>query len=151
MAMHRIMAVYRREHIENPQILITPEDVDEMINILLESDIIECAAQMYSLGRPRLPSGIFDHSFIIGVRKDRGAGVASSADGSCKEPNVVSVGNRELGRGPVYYCQNGSSFDFPLFSEIPIGKVREVAKEFVASSGKRPNCIDWDVAGYHDQ
>ncbi|MEU4181111.1 Imm1 family immunity protein [Streptomyces sp. NPDC026589] len=151
MTMHGIAAVFRREHIENPRILITPEDVDEMINILLESDITECAAQMYSLDRPRLPSGIFDHSFIIGVREDREAGVVSSADGGCEEPNVVSVGNHELGRGPVYYCQNGSSFDFPLFSEIPIEKVREVAKEFVASGGRRPNCVDWDVAGYHDQ
>ncbi|WP_164360716.1 Imm1 family immunity protein [Streptomyces griseus] len=149
--MHRIAAVYRREHLENSQILATSEDVDEMINILLGSDITECAAQMYSLDRPRLPSRIFDHSFIIGVRKDRGVGVASSADGECEESNVVSVGNRELGRGPVYYCQNGSSFGFPLFSEIPIEKVREVAKEFFATGGMRPTCIDWDVAGYHDE
>ncbi|MFF9634756.1 Imm1 family immunity protein [Streptomyces bacillaris] len=151
MTMRGIAAVYRREHNENPRILATPEDVDEMIDVLLESDITECAVQMYSLDRPRLSSGIFDHSFIVGVRKDRGAGVVSSADGSCEEANVVSVGNSELGRGPVYYCQNGSSFDFPLFSEIPIEKVRAVVKEFVASGGKRPECIDWDVAGYHDE
>ncbi|MFI5808954.1 Imm1 family immunity protein [Streptomyces sp. NPDC051561] len=145
------VAVYRREHIENPRVLVTPEDVDDMIDVLLESDVMERAAQLYSLDRPRLPSGIFDHSFIVGVQRERGVGVLSSADGNHVETNVVSVGNPELGRGPVYYCQNGSSFDFPLFSEISIEEVRQAVKDFVASGGQRPACVDWDVAGYHDE
>ncbi|MFJ9110042.1 Imm1 family immunity protein [Streptomyces sp. NPDC102283] len=30
-------------------------------------------------------------------------------------------------------------------------EVREVAKDFVASDGRRPGCVNWDVAGYHHQ
>jgi hypothetical protein len=150
MTARRIAAIYRDEHVENPKILTTPEEVDEIINILLESDPGETSVDMYSLDRPSLASGFRTHKLVAGVRSDRNSGVLSSMDGDCDEPNVVSIGNRELGGGPVYYSLLGHGEDFPLFAEISIEKVREAVKEFVSSGGKRPLCVEWDLAGYHD-
>ncbi|NUV83152.1 hypothetical protein G6W52_25070 [Streptomyces sp. CAI-155] len=118
-----------------------------MLDTLLEGDVCQPAAQLHSLDRPTTSAGFPTHLLIVGVRRDRQVGVLSSMDGNCRESNVVSVGNLELGQGPVYYSLNGEGNDFPLSSEIPIGKVREAVKEFVASGGMRPTCIEWGEAG----
>lgn len=142
-----IAAFYRDEHVQNPPILITPEDVDEMLDTLMEGDVSESAAQLHSLDRPTTPAGFPTHMLVIGVSKDRQVGVLSSMDGACKETNVVSVGNLELGQGPVYYSLNGEGNDFPLSSEIPVERLREAVKEFVKFGGMRPTCVEWGDAG----
>ncbi|MFD3355227.1 Imm1 family immunity protein [Streptomyces fradiae] len=144
--MRGVKAIYQPEHYEKPQILTTAEDVDEMFEVLLAEDIR--SVQFFSLDRTDTSDGWPDHELIAGARKDREAGVLSSMDVNC-EPvgHVVSVGNPELGRGPVYY----SLYDFPLFSEIPIEKVRQGVKEFVTSSGKRPTCVEWDDPGVYEE
>lgn len=88
---------------------------------------------------------------LAGVRKDRQAGVLSSMDANCDPVgHVVSVGNRERGRGPVHYPVARSVYDFPLFAEIPIDAVRQAVKEFVASGGKRPTRVEGDDPGVWD-
>ncbi|MER7108866.1 Imm1 family immunity protein [Streptomyces sp. NPDC000229] len=145
-----VKAIYLPEHFENPMILTTSEDVDDMFTILLADDIN--AVQFFSLDRPHTPAGWPDHELIAGVRKDRNAGVLSSMDEKCDPVgHVVSVGKPELGRGPVYYTCVDSVHDFPLFSEVPIETVRRAVKEFVASGGKRPACVEWDHRGFYKE
>ncbi|MFF4748002.1 Imm1 family immunity protein [Streptomyces sp. NPDC001268] len=148
--MRGIKAIYQPEHFENPRILTTVEDVDDMFNVLLAEDLH--AVQFFSLDRPDTPDGWPDHELIAGVRKDREAGVLSSMDANCQPVgHVVSVGKPELGRGPVYYTCVDSVRDFPLSSEIPIDKVRQAVKEFVTSGGKRPSCVEWDDPGVYEE
>ncbi|MGA5408747.1 Imm1 family immunity protein [Streptomyces lavendulocolor] len=149
MPKHGIAAYYLPEHREEPKILTTEADVDDMFDTLLEDDLH--GVQLFSLTRPNLPAGWPDHELIAGVRRDRKAGVLSSLDADCDPVgHVVSVGNMELGRGPVNYTVGDSVHDFPLFSEISIEAVRQGVKEFVVSGGKRPTCVEWDDPGVWD-
>jgi hypothetical protein len=37
----------------------------------------------------------------------------------------------------------GNDTDFPVDSEIPIDLIRQATKEFIASGGERPTCVQW--------
>lgn len=147
-----VEAYYRSEHdAGNPHVLRTPDDVDDVIDILLQGDQGGCAAELIALDRPLTSAGFPDHVFIIGARRDRNAGVLLSGDGDYEEPdaNMTSAGNMELDDDVVLYQRNdGGSYEFPISAEIPIDKLRGAVKEFVASGGKRPRSIEWHVSFY---
>ncbi|KAB2587623.1 Imm1 family immunity protein [Streptomyces arboris] len=155
-----IQAVYLPEHNEEPRVLFTPADVDDMIDALLRSDGSGDSVEMFSLDRPIVgPLDMPDHRLFAGVRKDRNAGVLDSGDGTCEISDARSVSKSVKGSASavtfatategdvVVYSQNGSPFEFLISSEISIEKVREAVKEFVATGGKRPSCVEWVDAG----
>ena len=45
---------------------------------------------------------------------------------------------------PSYFIV-GNAIEFPDRSKIPIDLVRRAVKEFLASGGQRPTCVQWQV------
>ncbi|MEU9032687.1 Imm1 family immunity protein [Streptomyces sp. NPDC048383] len=136
-------ARYRKEHGDNPVLLYTPEDVDGVIDALLDAPagvIVQNLAQIHSLERDLLPSGFPDHELMVGVDKNLQVGLISFAD----DENYATLGNEDSRPGPVYFITGHDTY-FPDNSEIPIHLVRQAVKEFVASGGQRPNCVQWQV------
>ena len=139
---HRVEARYRREHGEAPVILSTSEDVEALIDALLTGPSYHNLAQLHSLDRPRLPSGYPDHELLVGVNRDLPVGVLAFMD--AESGNVVTLDSSE-GRGEVPYLIMGQLTEFPDHSEVPIELVRQAVKEFLATGGKRPSCVQWQV------
>ncbi|MET9053364.1 Imm1 family immunity protein [Streptomyces bacillaris] len=138
----RAEARYRAKDGEKPELLYAPEDMDAVIDALLvgqEGPIRENLAQVHSLERETLPSGYPDHELMVGVDKDLQVGILSFMDAS---GNFVTLGTLEGRNDPTYYIQ-GHMTEFQARSEIPIDLVRQAAREFVSSGGKRPTCIEW--------
>jgi hypothetical protein len=57
------------------------------------------------------------------------------------EGNLATSG--ELDRGVVEYILLGHAKEFVPRSEIPLALVRDAVKEFLATGGRLPTCIDW--------
>ncbi|WP_353963235.1 Imm1 family immunity protein [Streptomyces sp. NBC_01549] len=138
---NRVEAYYRKEHAGNRSIICSAEDVDELIDSLLTAPAYHNMAELHSLERMPLPSGFPDHELLVGVDNNLQAGVLEFMDA---EGNVVTLGSPE-GRGEVSYFIVGNATEFPDRSEIPIDLVRQAVKEFLASGGKRPTCVRWQV------
>jgi hypothetical protein len=134
---HLGKATYRREHVKNPALLDSVEDVDTMIDALLTGPRDSNLAQVFSLQRE--PAG----EFMAGVDRDRHVGVLWFAE----EKNWVSLGppgkQEEIG----YYLV-GHWTEFPGNSEIPVELVRRGVKEFLVSGGRLPECVEWQVLDY---
>ena len=139
---HRVEARYRREHGKTPVILTTSEDVEALIDALLTGPSYHNLAQLHSLERPLLPSGYPDHELLVGADRDLPVGVLAFMD--AESGNVVTLGSSE-GRREVPYLIMGQVTEFPDHSEVPIELVRQAVKEFLASGGKRPSCVQWQV------
>ena len=139
---HRVEARYRREHGKAPLMLITDEDVEALIDALLTGPSYHNLAQLHSLERPLLPSGYPDHELLVGVNRDLPVGVLAFMDS--KSGNVVTLGSPE-GRAKAPYLIMGQVTEFPDHSEVPVELVRQAVKEFLASGGKRPSCVEWQV------
>ncbi len=71
----RVEAWYRRDHVNQPAVLGTVEDVDALIDTLLASPVDENLAALYSAQRPLLPSGYPHHELMVGVDGSRRVGV----------------------------------------------------------------------------
>lgn len=136
-----VEAYFRKEHGDRRVLLETPEDVDAMIDSLLGGSNFENLAELHCLGRELLPSGFPDHELLVGANPELQVGVLEFMDA---DGNVVSRGSLE-GRGEVPYFIVGNPTEFPEYSEIPIALVRQAVKEFLASGGQRPTCIEWQV------
>ncbi|MFF4692381.1 Imm1 family immunity protein [Streptomyces sp. NPDC001307] len=52
---------------------------------------------------------------------------------------------RRKGCGEVSYSCEGDITEFPDRSETPIDRVRQAAKEFLASGGQLPTCVERQV------
>ncbi|WP_436998892.1 Imm1 family immunity protein [Streptomyces sp. enrichment culture] len=133
-------AYFRREHTKG-RIIITPDDVDSLIDTLLGGSESENMAELHSADRPLLVSGFPDHELLVGVDRELQVGVLGFMDES---GNVVSLGG-SVGRGKVSYYIVGNATEFPDGSEIPISLIRQAVKEFLVHGGKRPTCVQWQV------
>jgi hypothetical protein len=113
--------------------------VDSFVDSLLDMRHRRNCAVVYSLDRPRLPSGFYDHEMAVGIDKDSLMGVISFVD----EENYVSRGSKggEIGE----YMLLGHVREFVPGSEIPADAIRRAVKEFLESGGKIPACIEWKV------
>jgi hypothetical protein len=139
----RIQARYRREHAREPAVLSTAEDVDAMIDSLFLSPVDENLAQVHSLQRPLLPSGVPDHEVLVGVDGSRRVGVVAFGD---SDGNAFTLSSPEDYRdGEVAYCIMGHRREFPDHSEVPVDLVRQAVKEFLFSGGQRPECVQWRI------
>ncbi|MET8824951.1 Imm1 family immunity protein [Streptomyces sp. NPDC004610] len=119
--------------------IIAPNEVDSLIDALLSGPESENMAEVHSMDRSLLASGFPDHEFLIGVDRELQVGVLGFMD---KTGNLVSLADSE-GRGRVSYFIVGEGNEFPDRSEVPIALVRQAVKEFLASGGQRPTCVQW--------
>jgi immunity protein Imm1 of predicted polymorphic toxin system len=140
---HLGTATYRPEHVKNPVLLDSIEDVDALIDALLASPRDSNLAQVFSLQRDLLPSGNPDHEFMAGVDGDRHVGVLWFAE----EKNWVSLGSPGEQEEIAYYLA-GHWTGFPGNSEIPVELVRRGIKEFLVSGGQLPEGVEWQVKEY---
>lgn len=139
--LNRVEARYRLEHVDAPAVLSTPAEVDGLIDSLLASGVSQNLAQLHSMQRPLLPSGYPDHELLVGADGEFRVGVLAFMD---SDGNVVTLGSPE-GRSEVSYSIMGHATEFPAHSEIPIDMVRRAIKEFLASGGQRPTCVQWQT------
>lgn len=135
----RVEARYRREDMHDPVLLSTADDVDRLIDALLAGAPLHDAALLLSRGRPRMPSGYWDHELYVGVDGD--AGVGSLALGT-DDGRIASVGGPDS-RIEVAYRVAEHWTEFSGRSEIPLPLIREAVKEFLSSGGCVPTCIEW--------
>lgn len=90
--------------------------------------------------RSKLPSGFFDHELAVGVDRTNQMGVVTLRVG---DDNFASQGS--VDRGILEYMLMGHVREFMPNSEISIGDIREVVKEFLLNGGKMPTCIEWQM------
>ncbi|MFG3686003.1 Imm1 family immunity protein [Micromonospora sp. NPDC047740] len=136
----RVEAYYRPQHGDKRELLVAPEDVDELIDSLLAGPIHQNLAELHSLERSTLPSGAPDHELLVGADQSLQVGVLEFMDAS---GNWTTVGLQE-GRTEVRYSCVNHMTEFPAHSEIPIDLIRRAVKEFCLSGGQRPTCVQWE-------
>ncbi|MGA5497774.1 Imm1 family immunity protein [Streptomyces cinereoruber] len=133
-------AYYKSEHASAWQEIVTPEDVDRVIDFLLSSEKeYHSAAMFQSLKRQTLPSGHPDHQFIVGVNPGNQMGAITFGSG---DHNLATVGDRESDDELFYHVAGHEAF-FPEDAEIPVAFIRKAVKEFVFSGGELPRCVKW--------
>jgi hypothetical protein len=135
----KAQAYYRQQHADEPAVICSPEDVDTLIDSLAFGAEFESMAVLQSLQRETLPSGFPDHEFLVGVNRERQAGVVSFID----DKNYVSISPSVARSEEVVYHIAGNPTEFPAAAEIPLPLVREAVKEFLLSGGQRPTCVEW--------
>jgi hypothetical protein len=131
-------AYYKRGHGENPVLLRTGEDVDSLVDALLVEPFSNSMANLYIVERPRV-NGFPDHEFGVAVDAEDGVGsLCYLGEGE----SWNSLGDRST-REEVVYFYMGSDREFPIDSVVGLDRVRQAAKEFLASGGQRPTCVQW--------
>ncbi|AJF64044.1 Imm1 family immunity protein [Streptomyces vietnamensis] len=136
-------AYYRKEHARDPVIIASPEAVDRLIDDLMSGPADHNLAQLHSLDRPLLPSGFPDHEVMVGVSRDRNAGIIAFMDGDVG--NIFTAGMP--GSEPVTaYFLAGHPMEYPENCEVPIALVREALKEFLLTGGNVPACVEWKTS-----
>ena len=125
------------EHAESLGILNSVDDVDAFIDALLKGPHDRNCGLVFSMDRPRLPSGYFDHELSVGVDRVAGVGVMALQD----DGNYASRGS--VDRGILEYMLMGHVREFAEGSEISIDLIRQAVREFLLNGGRQPSCIDW--------
>ncbi|MFF4902083.1 Imm1 family immunity protein [Streptomyces sp. NPDC001068] len=118
-------------------LLVSADDVDSFIDVLLDGRHDRNCAVVYSLDRPTLPSGYRDHELAVGVDRVTQVGALTLS----VDEGYVSKGS--VDRGIREYMLLGHVREFMPGSEIPVGLVRQAVKEFLGNGGRVPTCIEW--------
>ncbi|MFJ9639218.1 Imm1 family immunity protein [Streptomyces sp. NPDC101178] len=139
MNQNRVHAFYKAQHVREPDVIDSVEGVDAMIDSLAFGEEFESMAVLHSQQRGLLPSGFPDHEFMVGVNGKRQVGILSFTD----DANYLSLGSRPNGEGEVTYHIAENPTEFPVSAEIPLSLVRDAAREFLLSGGRRPVCVEW--------
>lgn len=128
---------FRPEHTKGSLLVDSVEGVDSFIDSLLDGQHDRNCAVVYSLDRPLLPSGYWDHEMAVGVDRVTQVGTVTFVD----ESNHAPRGS--MNRGIVEYMLLGHVREFMPGSEISIELVRQAVKEFLTGGGQLPTCIEW--------
>jgi hypothetical protein len=133
-----IEVAFKDEHRNGRALLTDVESVDAFVGELLNERHDQNCALVFSMDRPLLPSGVFDHELAVGVDRTAGVGVATLR---LDHANVSSQGTHN--RGIVEYMLMGHAREFMPGSEIPIESICRIVKEFLLNGGNRPTCVEW--------
>jgi hypothetical protein len=132
-------AYYKAEHRDHPAVIHTDDDVDALIDELLGEPFDNSMANLYLLERLAVEGSIVKHEFGVAVDAEDGVGSLSYlGDGM----SWTSQGGRSE-RDEVFYCFVGHEREFPIDSLISIDLIRQATKEWLASGGERPGCVQW--------
>ncbi|MFE2301564.1 Imm1 family immunity protein [Streptomyces sp. NPDC059445] len=118
-------------------VLRSADDVDSFVECLLNGPYDRNCAVVYSLDRPTLASGYYDHEFSVGVDRVVQMGALTFVE----DVNHVSKGS--IDRGILEYMLLGHVREFVPGSEISLELVRRGLKEFLENGGRIPTCIEW--------
>ncbi|MGW1963706.1 Imm1 family immunity protein [Streptomyces sp. NPDC001935] len=138
------MAVFKEEHRDAPLLLDSEHAIDAMVDALIVAGPLHKGAQLESLDRQMLSSGLPDHIFLVGVSADGRFGILSYSTG--EEGALIPAGRATV---PVAtYMFNTYPREFVEPPEVPVDVVRQAVKEFVLSGGQRPTCLEWREEPY---
>jgi hypothetical protein len=140
---YSIEAYYRHEHDEDPVIISSAEEVDQLVDALLAETFDHTMAALYLRERPSTDQGYPDHDFRIGVDADRKVGSLRFAGSDGTTKGAWYVGDQPVQHDEVFYEYAGHPEDFPLDSEVALDVVRGAVKEFLQSGGLRPTSVEW--------
>jgi hypothetical protein len=142
---YRIEAYYRHEHDDEPVIVTTDGDVDQLVDALRTESFDHTMTALYVTERSATEQGYPDHDFRVGVNAEQNVGGLRFAG----TRNGIKGVWYAVGRAPqatkVFYEYAGHPEDFPLDSEISMDQVRNAVKEFLSTGGERPSSVEWQV------
>lgn len=134
-------------HDDKPaQRLRTAAEIDDFVAELLEAGWEYTSASVYAIDedddtRP-------DHQMIIGADKTTGLGAVRYSGGEeipgDDAEEWFSVGDRVNPDG-VEFAYFGTGHDFPDNSEVSLDLVKQAMRELLASGGRRPDGVTWQV------
>jgi hypothetical protein len=138
---YHIEARYLPSRRGGPEMLSSPEEVDEFIDRLLAQPEEYNLASLYLVERLNPDDRFPSHQFQVGVHNAKRMGALKyvDANGGFASWAPWDAESTE----PVYFNYVGTESEFPPASEIPIDHVRQAVKEFLSSGGQRPESVQW--------
>jgi hypothetical protein len=135
-------AYYLREHLSAP-LIVDEGAIDALLDALLTQSVSNSLLNLYIVERPLNDAGFPGHEFGVGVDAEREVGgLWYMGEGG----SWYTLGSQST-REEVYYCYMNHDTSFPADSEISIDLIRQATKEFLASGGERPTCVQWQPYG----
>ena len=133
---HSISAAYRRSE---PAVLATPQDVDVFLDEFLTADFATSIAMLYVRERPLNDAGYPDHELSVAVNAEDSVGGLHYSG-----PNYSGFSKGAVSRyDEVVYYYLDHDHEYPRDSVVSIGIIRQAVKEFLATGGERPTCVQW--------
>lgn len=134
--MGTLSAYYSSEHGGDPVVVSTAGEVDALIDrIRAESpDDAPILMQLY------VSDDVHGQELSVGIRGDRG--VLRYAGREWFE-GVYSVGRGIVDGEPLLYFYADHDTEFPSNSEVALTVVRDAVKQYLDTSGARPEHVEW--------
>jgi hypothetical protein len=133
---YTLTAVYRRGE---PIIITTPADIDRFIDEFLTADFSTSIAKLRVRERPANTAGLPDHQLSVAVNAEDNVGGLRYTGA-----NYAGFSKGEVsGYDEVVYYYLDHDHGYPRDSVISIDTIRRAVKEFLASGGERPTCVQW--------
>lgn len=124
---------------DKPTIITEPDQVGSFIADLLSAGYDNSIAKLHIRERPLNAAGFPDHMLRVAVNADDNVGGLAYIG-----PDAGGFSKGQLSKyDEVVYYYAGHDHEFPRDSEIPLTAVSEAVKEFLASGGERPTCVQW--------
>jgi Immunity protein Imm1 len=127
---------YARGHEDNPVTVTTADAVDVLIDgIRAESpESAPILMEVHISGDP------YNQGPDVGINGDHGVLRYSGRDWP---EGIHSTGNGPTDGEPLRYFYMDTYTDFPSNADIPLTTIRQAVREFLATLGARPNCVEW--------
>lgn len=129
---------YARGHGEHPVTVATADDVDALIDRVRA----ESPAHAPILMEVHIAGDPYGQGLDVGIGEDRGALRYSGRDWP---EGVYSIGDGPADAEPSQYFYMDTDTEFPPNADIPLATVRQAVREFLATDGARPTCVEWQA------
>lgn len=127
----------------DPTIITTPEEVDAFIDTFLTADFDTSIAMLEVRERPLNANGFPDHELSVAINAQDKVGALHYMG-----PDHIGFSKGQVSKyDEVVYYYLGNDHEYPRDSEISIETIRQAVKEFLASGGERPTCVQWQDDG----
>lgn len=140
---YTIEAYFKHGHGKDPVVILSPEQVDQLIEDLLAQSFDNTIAALYVRERPKTDKGRPDHELRVGVDPERKLGSLRYAGVVGEERGSWYVGGQPVQHEEVYYEYMGNPQEFPTDAELSLEVVRQLVKELLAT-GERPASVEWN-------
>jgi hypothetical protein len=133
---YTVAAYYRKGE---PTVFGDDDGADRFIDEFLEAGFGNSIAELVVRERPRNGAGYPDHLLRVAVdAEDKVGGLHYQG------PTAGGFSKGELSKHEdVFYYYVNNDHTFPRDSVISLDLIRRAVKEFRASGGERPTCVEW--------